>query len=357
MRATTTVLTLSVLGIATAFAGAQTGSYTTFGSGCRGSGSGSGACTVLPKAYATKMGQIANTFPHARAGMRYQQVFLGSEIGGAKLFTELCLRLDERFGGPAQTQTIELRIGQTPKTPANLVTNFASNYGTRAPTTVFKGTLSLPAHTNGGGIQDFKICLKFSSTYVWVPTPNQNLLTEWINTSASSRSHFEDKCQGSADCTTTRIWATSATATTATGTERNGGLIMCFRSRSGGAVPALSNTGVPTIGRSFRIDLSGALAQTAAGLILGASNTRWGSFRLPLSLAPFGASGCQLLASFDLVGGAATSASGTASVAIGIPNVASLVGVVFHNQWFVVDANANTLGAAWSNGGTARIGR
>ena len=54
--------------------------------------SSTGGDVVLPAAYATKMGQTANTFPHARAGMRYQQVFLGSEIGGPRRFRELCLR-------------------------------------------------------------------------------------------------------------------------------------------------------------------------------------------------------------------------------------------------------------------------
>jgi hypothetical protein len=329
---------------------AQSGTYTTFGSGCPAD------CVVLPTAYATKMGQLANTFPHAQFNMRYQQVFLGSEIGGPRVLTELCLRLDETYGGPAQVQTIELLLGQTPKNPADLVTTFTSNYGTTPPTTVFKGTLNLPAHTNGGGIGDFKICMKFTAAWIWLPIPNQNLLTEWVNTSTASTAHFEDKCQLAPDCTTTRMWATSATATVAVGTERNAGLVMCLRTTSGRA-PVLSNTGVPAIARTFSVDLSGARAQTAAGLILGASKTVWGAFTLPLALAPLGAPGCALLASFDVLIGAATDANGAASLPLAIPNAPSLVSVVFHNQWFVVDQNANQLGAAWSNGGTATIGR
>jgi len=105
----------------------------TSGPAVRFSVAASSGDVILPAAYATKMGQIANTFPHARANMRYQQVFLGSEIGGPRQYRELCLRLDETFGGPAQVQQITLKLGPTNLDHTNLGTSFAGNYS--APST------------------------------------------------------------------------------------------------------------------------------------------------------------------------------------------------------------------------------
>lgn len=177
---------------------------------------------ILPAAYATKMGEANNTFPHAFANMRYQQVFLGSEIGGPRRFRELCLRFDDVFGGPAGVQQIALKLGPTNLDHTNLGTSFAGNYSA-PPTTVFAGNVNIPASSGGGNVNSFNICIPFSTIFSYT---GGNLIVEMINTSAVSLIHFEDFCRGAADCTTTRAWARSASASTATFVDRNQGLVM-----------------------------------------------------------------------------------------------------------------------------------
>ena len=78
---------------------------------------------------------------------------------------------------------------------------------------------------------------------------------------------------------------------------------------------------------------------------------------LPFDLTPLNAPGCSILASGDILLPTRTDATGAATVTLELPNTPALVGVVFHNQFAVVDPPANGLGLAWSNGGTAQIGR
>lgn len=315
---------------------------------------------ILPKAFATKMANSANTFPHARANMRYQQVFLGSEIGRPSIFRQVCLRLDERFGGPAQAQSMQLYLGSSKQDHTNLTANFASNYsGTTPRTKLFDGTINLPAHTSGGGINDFKICFKFSRIFLW--RGMDNLLVEFINKSASSRSHFEDFCgRGSTtECTTTRVYAFDQAATTAQYTFRNQGLVMRFDNTNAGAyttfgsgcrgssgAPTLANSGVPELGKQFSITLANARANSSALL--------WFGLRVQQSLP----GNCTLYASPAVLATVTpTNASGTASVPISIPNTTSLVGVQFANQWWVADPTGALLGLlALSNGGEGNIG-
>jgi len=180
----------------------------------------SSTAVVLPAAYANQMGQSANTFPHARANMRYQQVFLGSEINRVLAVRQVCLRLDERSGGPAQTQQLELFLGSTKYDYKTLTLSFAGNYnGTLARRSVFKGTVNLPAHSGGGSVNSWGICFPLSAPWIWTNPSSENLIVEFINTSASSKNHFEDFCTGS---TTTRAFAGSAQATTAAATANNG---------------------------------------------------------------------------------------------------------------------------------------
>ena len=121
--------------------------------------------------------------------------------------------------------------------------------------------------------------------------------------------------------------------------------------------PKLSNSGVPTINKSFSVDLSGAKPTTAAVLILGGSNKLWGNVGLPLDLKPLQAPGCSLLVSFDATFVTAVDANGAGKVSFGIPNSSNLVGLTWHNQYFVIDKAANPLGASFSNGGSAKVGR
>jgi hypothetical protein len=91
-------------------------------------------------------------------------------------------------------------------------------------------------------------------------------------------------------------------------------------------------------------------------LFLGLSNTSWNAIPLPLDLGPFGAPGCFLRVSGNLVGVIATSSTGTGSLAFAIPSDGSLLGGTFWNQFLVNDGPANPLHFTTSNSGRGSIG-
>ena len=182
---------------------------------------------VLPAAFATQMADVNNSFPHARANMRYQQVFLGSELGDLEQIAGLCLRHDDTAAGPQLTQQLTIKLGPTQMDNTNLGNTFATNYSA-TPTEVFSGSVVIPGTTGAGTIDSFDFCVEFTTTYTH--PAGSNLIVEIVNTSTSSSNHPKDACSaGSTGCTTRRVLAFSATATTATLAD-NSGLVMSFLS-------------------------------------------------------------------------------------------------------------------------------
>jgi hypothetical protein len=182
---------------------------------------------VMPAAYAAKMGEINNSWPHANANMRYQQVFLGSELGNTDRIAGLCLRHDELFPGRALTEHLTVKLGPTEMDNTNLSTTFDANYSA-APTEVFSGDIVIPATTGAGTLDSFDFCINFTTQYVH--PEGSNLVVEFVNTTPTSRSHPKDACSAGSDgCNTRRVVAFSAAATTATIAD-NSGLIMSFLS-------------------------------------------------------------------------------------------------------------------------------
>lgn len=180
---------------------------------------------ILPAAYAITMGETNNSWPHARGNMRYQQVFLGTELGDMDRIAGLCLRHDELFGGRQLTENLTVKLGPTNLDHTNLGTTFDANYSS-APTQVFSDEIIIPATTGEGTIDMFDFCIEFTTEYVH--EPGANLIVEMINTGTSQLTHAKDACSvGSAACTTRRVVAFSASATTGTLTDKSG-LIMSF---------------------------------------------------------------------------------------------------------------------------------
>jgi len=121
--------------------------------------------------------------------------------------------------------------------------------------------------------------------------------------------------------------------------------------------PELGWFGLPMAGGSFNIHLDRAVPGNFAILTFGDSDTFEGSTPLPFSLQPLGAPNCSVLGSL-----LATSLFGTdpvtgqAIVTVTLPPDPLLAGFHFYNQWFCLDASANTLGLTTSNGGAAIVG-
>ena len=132
--------------------------------------------------------------------------------------------------------------------------------------------------------------------------------------------------------------------------------IVCAGGGNNTAVPVLGSAVLPEIGFPFTVDLSFAKANANATIYIGVSNTKMGTFNLPLDLAPFGAAGCTVLMSADVGLGVKTNTTGRASFKISVPNDKTLVGIQVYFQAMVVDAGANSLGLAFSNAATVKVG-
>ena len=182
---------------------------------------------VLPAAFANTMGDINNSWPHANANMRYQQVFLGSELGSTNGIVGLCLRNDQLALNREVAEHLTVKLGPTQMDNTNLSMTFDANYSDE-PTQVFSGDVIIPATTTAGTVDSFDFCISFTTPYA-LPD-GSNLIVEIVNSSSSSRSHAKDACSAAmSGCTTRRVVALSATATTATIAD-NSGLIMSFLS-------------------------------------------------------------------------------------------------------------------------------
>jgi hypothetical protein len=127
-------------------------------------------------------------------------------------------------------------------------------------------------------------------------------------------------------------------------------------SSGGGAVPQLTNSGIPEIGQSFDVKLSFARANAPALFFIGLSRTDWNGIPLPFDLVAIGSPGCFLHASALAILGTVADANGAATVNLAVPNDKALIQARFYNQFVVVDPPANTGGIVTTRGGEARIG-
>ncbi|MFQ5505433.1 MAG: S8 family serine peptidase [Planctomycetota bacterium] len=329
--------------------------YKPYGQGCKGSGRTTSGCAVLPIAYTTRWGESNNYFPHGRANMRYQQVFRGTEVRTPANFLGVALRQDDLTRGrPGGSQRYTITMGYTTRNESTLSTAFDSNFNAGNKRQVFSGSYNIPSLTGlNRDLTKFAVAVKFQTPWTYVPAIGRNILIEFRNTSSSSVFTFMDAAR-STGITTTRMYAFSSSATTATGTTRNYGLVMCFQLPGGpGAIPLLSNVGLPKLAGSYAINLSNAVPNTVSLLLIGVSNTKWGRLPLPLDLTLSGAPGCKLLASAELIAPLPVNATGQSTFKSVVPGDKAFCGLNLFNQYLVIDKQANTLGLVASNAGQA----
>ncbi|MEZ5962400.1 MAG: hypothetical protein R3F56_01015 [Planctomycetota bacterium] len=105
--------------------------------------------------------------------------------------------------------------------------------------------------------------------------------------------------------------------------------------------------GDPRLGNSsYGLQLTFAAPSSLAVLALGASDQRFVGVRLPLALP----GGCLALAGGDLVVPTTTSGLGDATITLGIPSSAALVGAIAYAQWLQPAAgglDSSNAGAIW----------
>ena len=121
-------------------------------------------------------------------------------------------------------------------------------------------------------------------------------------------------------------------------------------------VPVLRSRDVPQLGTTVAVTLTSARANAAVLACVGTSRTAWGSLALPIDLGPLGAPGCAILTSIEGMSAITTGAAGSATLSLSIPTQGAFIGYTFYNQFLVMDATANPLGVATSNGGRGVVG-
>ena len=121
--------------------------------------------------------------------------------------------------------------------------------------------------------------------------------------------------------------------------------------------PQIFTNSAPAIGNTnFSIGIANGIPNTAGLLILGTSNTSWGSIKLPLDLSPYGGKGCYLNVNFILNFSATLSQQGSAIVPQPIPNNPIFRNISVYYQWLILDINnQNSLKAAFTEGAEVHV--
>jgi hypothetical protein len=333
--------------------------YTAYGTGCPGTGSGLGGHNVVPAPYANAFAGSDNSIPFTWSPVRYQQVFAGTDLPRAFTIGGLAVRQNERAPVAHNvTVDLEIKVAYTTRTPSTMNTTFAANFDAGAPVIVLPRTnVTFPdqSPTPPTSPAQFLMTIPWPTQFAWVPTAGTNLLIDVtvFGNSYGNRTWGYPLDAGSGQ--TARLWGTPANATTGA-LETGYGLVLSLVEWTTTAVPTLTSAETPQIGNQFPVTLGQARPNAPALLLFGASNQSWSGLSLPFDLGALGATGCQTLASGELILPVTTRSTGSATITFDIPSNIYILGGRFYNQFAVVDAAANRLGLALSNAAVGVFG-
>ncbi len=288
------------------------GSYVNYGTGCKGSGKLPANCmsvnaTGTPQAYATRTGLTYALLATAPSALK---------VKGFELYTS-----------GSQTLTTRIYAANASSQPSTLLGTSTIVVGAAKAwyKTTFPSTISIASG------QKFFIAFENNTSVTNISAS--------IRTGANVTYFRNDGAGGS--------WVQYGGYPWAYIVNCEGGA---------GAVPSLFHTGVPEINRSFSLSVSGAKPSTTGLLFVGASNSTWLGQSLPWDLGAFGAAGCKVLASGDVLLGISTNAAGLSTSNFNVPNNAALLSMVFFNQYVIRDT-ANSFGIVLSGAGRGKIGK
>jgi hypothetical protein len=228
------------------------------------------------------------------------------------------------------TLDLEILLSSTTATLATLSSTFAANLGNDAAVVFPRQMINIPARAANSGPGDF---IMFPTSAPWAFNgPNFLVQIKAFAPTWSSTGYRCDRCFA---------------ATT--------GESISF-GRGCGAGTAAS-TGAYAPGATFNITLAAAAPNQPALSFLGFDLQNFGGVPFPLDLTALGMTGCVLLVPPAFPGVSLTDGSGAASLAVPVPNDASLSNVAMGFQWIYADPNSgNPVGFLTSNGRFVRLG-
>jgi hypothetical protein len=201
------------------------------------------AAVVVPSAFAGTTGSGNNSFPFncgSAAGvtsMRYQQVYLGSEVGSLTL-RRIAFR-EKAFQpafGPSTIPGVTITLSSTSSAPGALSTTFAANVGADV-VTVFSGNLTLSAKATGSTVnpRQFKIAVPLQTPFSFNASSGKNLLLD-VTVPACISLGFNvggfDSTGGFTKGVVSRVFSFSSGATTALQADDEGFITkFCSRKR------------------------------------------------------------------------------------------------------------------------------
>ena len=190
---------------------------------------------TLPAAFAQKYGGSNNSIPLTWHPLRYQQVFLGSELPRARRVIGLGFRFDQLSGFtlPGVETEIEIRLGYTTKTPLTMTTSFASNDDVKSPALQLvlpRTKIQLADQMRGRRLDatKFELQIPFRIPFSWNPALKHNLLLDIRAFGHSNKSvRYPYPLDADNSTTTSRLWNIFPTASTGL-LVRGQGLIVCL---------------------------------------------------------------------------------------------------------------------------------
>jgi len=171
---------------------------------------------VVPNFLENLEGNFDNSIPWSdEAPVRYQQVFLGSEIGVLDQLARIRFRQDDFWGEPfsATIPDVTIVLSSIPAGPDELSMTFSDNLGPDAMV-VYSGPLTLSSQATSGSPRRFDIVVTLQQTFDFDPSGGMNLLmdvlipegpalTAFDAESSSNDSVSRVYCWFYEDCTTT----------------------------------------------------------------------------------------------------------------------------------------------------------
>jgi hypothetical protein len=135
---------------------------------------------VVPNSLTEVEGNLDNNIPwNDEAPVRYQQVFLGTEVGPIVELQQIRFRQDDLYGEPFSNTIPDVTIILTsiPAGPDGLSMVFSENLGADAMV-VYSGPLHLRSRSLSGSPHPFDIAFNIQQTFDFDPSSGLNLLMD-----------------------------------------------------------------------------------------------------------------------------------------------------------------------------------